>query len=76
MTREISFNWLLFWQYWQEPYLKPNQKSMVELFWKNSSQLLVVNFFRKKGPLQMFDYVSEMSLLPVIKKETNLFDFT
>ena len=29
------FKWLLFslfWQYYQEPYLEPNQKSMVELF--------------------------------------------
>ena len=39
-TEEISFKWLLFWQYWQEPDLEPNQKSMVELFWKN--YLLVV----------------------------------
>ena len=29
-TEEISFKWLLFRQYWQEPYLEPNQKSMVE----------------------------------------------
>ena len=25
-----------FCQYWQEPFLEPNQKSMVELFYKNS----------------------------------------
>ena len=29
---KISFTWLLFWQYWEEPYLEPKQKSMVELF--------------------------------------------
>ena len=39
-----------FWQYCQELYLEPNQKSMVELFCKNSLQLLAVNFFFKKVP--------------------------
>ena len=33
--REISFTWLFF-KYCQEPYLEPNQKSMVEPFSKNS----------------------------------------
>ena len=32
LDREISFKWLFFWQYCQEPYLEPNQKSMVEPF--------------------------------------------
>ena len=44
------FNDYFFWQYSQEPYLEPNQKSMVELFSKNSYQLLAANFFCKKSP--------------------------
>ena len=37
ITEEISFKWLLFfWQYCQEPYLKLTQKSLVEVFCKNS----------------------------------------
>ena len=39
-TEEISFKWVLFWQYWQKPDLEPNQKTMVGPFCKNS--LLVV----------------------------------
>ena len=50
MTGEISFKWL-FLDSCQGPYLEPNQKSMVELFLKNSQQLLAVNVFRKKAPL-------------------------
>ena len=45
---KISFKWLLFWQYCQKQYLEPHQKSMVELFWKNSKWLLAVNCFCKK----------------------------
>ena len=48
IIREISFKWLLIWQHWQEPYLEPNQKSMVKLFCKNSYDLLLLLFFRKK----------------------------
>ena len=33
----------------QEPYLEPNQKSMVELFCQNSERLFAVNFFRKNS---------------------------
>ena len=33
ITWEISLKCILFWQYHQEPYLEPNQKPMVELFW-------------------------------------------
>ena len=44
------FNLYFFWQYSQEPYLEPNQKSMVELFGKNSYRLLAANFFYKKAP--------------------------
>ena len=43
-TGEISFKWLLFWQYCKELYFFP----MVELFYKNSQQLLGENFFWKK----------------------------
>ena len=32
ITWEISLKGIFFWQYHQEPYLEPNQKSMVELF--------------------------------------------
>ena len=60
---------LLFLQYGQEPYLELNQKSMVELFCKNSDQLLVFNFFRKKAPPQMLNCVPKRPLLPVRKKE-------
>ena len=33
-------------RYCQELYLEPNQKSMVELYCKNSERLLAANFFR------------------------------
>ena len=45
MTQKVLHNWgdvfetAIFWQYYQEPYLEPNQKSMVELFSKNSLPL-------------------------------------
>ena len=38
-----------FKKYCQEPYLEPNQKTIVELFCKNSG-LLTPNFFNKKAP--------------------------
>ena len=44
-TEEISFKWLLFWQYWQEPDLEPNQKSMVELFCKNDLVVVLFKLF-------------------------------
>ena len=40
-------NGYFLWQYSRDPYLEPNQKSMVELFRKNSSQLLVAVFAKK-----------------------------
>ena len=40
---EISFKWLLFWQYCQEPDLESNQKSMVELFCKNNLLVVVLD---------------------------------
>ena len=46
----MSFKWPYIRQKWQELYLEPNQKSMVEIFCKNSEQLLAVNFFCKKAP--------------------------
>ena len=35
-VRKYLLNGLFFWQYYQELYLEPKQKSMVELFCKNS----------------------------------------
>ena len=35
-SKKQSTKWLFFWQYCQEPYLELNQKSLVELFCKNS----------------------------------------
>ena len=45
--------------------------SMVGLFCKNSEQPLVVNFFHKEAPPQMFIFVPKTPLLPIKKKETN-----
>ena len=50
ITWEISLKWIHFWQYRQELYLESSQKSMVDLFCKNSEQLFAVNFFCKKAP--------------------------
>ena len=34
---EVSFKWFFFyWKYWQEPYLEPYQKFMIDIFYKNS----------------------------------------
>ena len=52
--RELSKNLLsgyFYWQYCQEPYLEPKQKSMVELFCKNSWQLLAANSFLEKNTI-------------------------
>ena len=63
--QKVLYDWgslldvyFFFWQYCQESYLEPNQKSMVECFCKNNNQILVVNNFRQKAPSQMFDWVS------------------
>ena len=34
--RKYLLSGYFFWQYYQEPYLEPNQKSVVELLCKNS----------------------------------------
>ena len=34
--RKYLLNGFFFWQYYQEPYLELNKKSMMELFCKNS----------------------------------------
>ena len=73
MTQNISLgniflNCFFFLHYGQEPYLEPNQKSMVELFCKNSDKILAFNFFHKKAPPQMFDCAPKRPLLPVRKK--------
>ena len=40
-----------------EVYLEPSQTSTMELFCENSWRLLAVNYFQKKAPSQMFDWV-------------------
>ena len=45
-----------FWQYYQEPYLEPNQKSVVEIFCKNSWQLLAANYVACKEKGNKFLY--------------------
>ena len=63
-------NGYIFWQYFQEWYLEPNQKFMVELFNRNSLQLLAVNFFfAKKAPLKGSDVFRRHLLFPVKKKK-------
>ena len=46
--RKYLLSGYFFWQYSQELYLEPNQKSMVKLFCQNSYWLLAANFFAKK----------------------------
>ena len=46
---------------------------MFETFFKNSKQLLTVNYFRKKAPRQVFDLV-ENTLLAYGILETKLFE--
>ena len=48
MTGRCFLNFF-FRQYYQESYLEPTQKSMVERVCKNSNQLLAVNYFSKKA---------------------------
>ena len=40
-----------------EAYLKPSRTSAMQLFCKNSQQLEAINFFRKKPPSEIFDWV-------------------
>ena len=40
-----------------ETYLKPSRTPTMELFCENSYRLKAVNYFRKKGPSLMFDWV-------------------
>ena len=62
----------IFLQYCQESYLEPKQKkSKVELFCKNSQQLLAASFFCKKSLTINVRLCSKMPLLPVKEKETN-----
>ena len=41
-------------------------------FYKNSNQILAVNYFHKKAPSYMFDWISNAPLLPVRNKERNV----
>ena len=45
-----------------EAYLEPNQVFTMELFCKNSWELLAVNYFCKKALSKMFDWVLKTSL--------------
>ena len=67
---------LLFLQYGLEPYLELNQKSMVELFCKNSDQLLVFNFFRKKSPTANVQLCSKKASVACKKKRSNFLYYT
>ena len=40
-----------------EAYLKPNRRSTIDFFCKNSWWLKIANYFRKKAPSQMFGCV-------------------
>ena len=43
--------------YWTESHLESCQTSTLELFYKNSQRPKDVNYFRKKAPSQMFDWI-------------------
>ena len=46
----MSFQWLFYGQYCQEPYLEPNQKSIVELFVKIVNKFQLLTFLAEKAP--------------------------
>ena len=46
-----------------EVHLEPSQTSTMELFSKNSQQLITVKYFCKKALLQMFHWVLNMPLV-------------
>ena len=48
--------WLILVWLTLEVYLEPSRTSAMELLFKNSWQLLTVNYFLKKAPSQMFDW--------------------
>ena len=64
-----------FWQYCQEPYLEPIQRSIVEFFWKNTWQVLAVNFFRKKSPSKNVQLCSKNAFVACKEKEKENISF-
>ena len=50
-------------KYSSQAYLEHSRTSMMELFCKNSQQLLAINYFCKRTPPQMFDWVLNTPLL-------------
>ena len=48
--------WLILVWLTLEVYLEPSRTSAMELLFKNSWQLLTLNYFLKKAPSQMFDW--------------------
>ena len=46
--------------YWAESRLESCQTSMMELFCRNSQRPYYVDYFRKKTPPQMFDWISNV----------------
>ena len=75
ITAEIPFKCLFFLQFCQEPYSGPNQKPMVEPFFKNSQRLLTVNFFRKKAPKRKGATVFQKHLCCLKKQQIILCNF-
>ena len=53
------FKWFLNmpWAIMFEAYLEYSQKSMVESFCENSEQLIAINYFYKKAPSQILNWV-------------------
>ena len=45
-----------------EAYLEPSRTSMMKLFCKNIERLLNINYFLKKAPSQVFEWVLNTSL--------------
>ena len=56
--RKYLLNRYFFWQYCREPYLEPNQKSMVELFCKNSQQILVKKEANSYFYIILYDFIN------------------
>ena len=50
-----------------EAYLKPSQTSTMERFFENNDRLSAVNYFYKKVPSQIFDWVLNTPLRNGVK---------
>ena len=67
--RQLSINYVLLKNVkckvmFTEAYFEPSQTSTMELFCKNSSQLVAINYFYKNSPSQMFNWVLNTPLVP------------